>query len=75
MMGKRSAAIEFILAVLKSAGSEMTLDELRAAMFYLRHSKNHSISPPHILRETRLRWVVLQVRQAQRLGWRLCCRG
>lgn len=68
-MGRRSTTIQLAHIVLGEARKALTDDEVRIAMFRARgRSSRLSIREDPKLRPFWLRWVVLQVRQSQRLA-------
>jgi hypothetical protein len=68
-IGRRSTTIQLALDVLKHSRRPLSPDEVRISMFRGRLSaKRPKVQDPK-LRPTWLRWVVLQIRQSQRLAF------
>jgi len=67
-VGRRSATLSLAFGVLNQANEPVELREIRPAMAYGRRSDHGSVALAADLRTARWRWVVLQVRQLQRLA-------
>jgi len=66
--GKRSATLALILDVLAWARTPLTAPEIRRAMATRRRTGLPALAVRQELHEARMRWIVLQVRQLQRLA-------
>lgn len=66
-IGLRSATVSLILQVLEHAGAAMTAEDIRRGMFWGR-AAFPSLTLSHGEEAARHRWIVFQVRQAQRIA-------
>jgi len=67
-IGRRSAIIRLIRQRLQQSRKGMSQDDIRKCMAYGRLPSGKSVTPPEDLQATARKWLVLQVRQAQRLA-------
>ncbi len=66
-IGLRSATLKLVIEVLTQAGKPLTVDEVREALFWGTGARP-SVSAIPAIDAAHHRWIVLQVRQAQRLA-------
>jgi len=67
-IGHRTATIELLKFVLKNNKNKMNIHDLRVNMAYGFNSKGKFIDFNQSLKNAQYRWLVLQIRQAQRLA-------
>jgi hypothetical protein len=67
-LGRRSATLQLAMDVLERARNPLPVEMIRARMFRGRHTSKNSRFGDSKLTPCWLRWVVLQIRQAQRLA-------
>ncbi|TLM67381.1 MAG: hypothetical protein FDZ69_04615 [Deltaproteobacteria bacterium] len=68
-IARRSLTISWLLKIMEAAGSPMTLAQIRQAMAY-RHVEGHGlVGVDDSVKDAWLAWLILQTRQAQRLGF------
>jgi len=67
-IGQRSATVNLILQLLENADNSLTASELRVAMAYGKLKHKEPLPLPYHIELARLRWLTLQIRQAQRLA-------
>lgn len=67
-IGRRSSTISLIMQILKTASRPLSEQEIRVAMSYCKLPDQKKLTLSTLLQTKHLLWLILQVRQAQRLA-------
>lgn len=68
ILGQRSTMLQAIMTTLRSAGGELTEDEIRRSLVWLRLPKGNAVKLSAPCAVVAARWKILQLRQTQRIA-------